>query len=283
VTDKQANADQIAFWNSAAGEQWVKSQENMDKTLAGFGQLAIDALAPQPGQAIIDVGCGCGATSLALMDAMGLGKVLGVDISAPMLARAEERAKALGLDGIQFQQADAATFDFEANSLDGIFSRFGVMFFDDPVTAFANLRSALKSRGRLSFICWRPLSDNQWTMVPMRAALEHIERPEAPPIGAPGPFAFGDHHRTQKILQDAGFSNVVIEAKNLPMVFSIAPGKPLGLQFAEMGPVGRVLMNAPDSQKDAIIASMTAALKPFVQGDQVVMDGAVWLVTATNS
>ncbi len=283
MTEKQANADQIEFWNSAAGEQWVKGQENMDKTLAGFGQLAITALAPKSGEAIIDVGCGCGATSLALMEAMGNGNVLGVDISAPMLARAEERSIELGFDNVKFQKADAAAYNFEPNSLDGVFSRFGVMFFDDPVAAFANIRSGLKSGGRLGFVCWRPLADNQWTLVPMMAAFEHIDRPEAPPAGAPGPFALGDQDSTRKMLENAGFRDVSIEAKNLPMAFSIAPDKPLGLQFAEMGPVGRLLINAPDDKKTAIIESMTAALQPFVQGDQVVMDGAVWLVTATSS
>lgn len=283
MSEKQINADQIEFWNSAAGEQWVKGQENMDKTLAGFGQLAITALAPKPGEAIIDVGCGCGATSLALMQTMGKGEVLGVDISSSMLARAEERRVELGLNSVKFEKADAAVYAFEANSLDGVFSRFGVMFFDDPVAAFANIRSGLKPGGRLSFVCWRPIADNQWTLVPMMAAFEHIERPNAPPAGAPGPFAFGDQDRTRKLLEDAGFGEVSIEAKNLPMAFSIAPDKPLGLQFAEMGPVGRLLMTAPDDKKADIIASMTTALEPFVQNDKAVLDGAVWLVTAINS
>ncbi|MEH6559165.1 MAG: class I SAM-dependent methyltransferase [Oceanicoccus sp.] len=283
MTEKPANADQIEFWNSAAGEQWVKGQETMDRTLAGFGQLAIAALAPKSGEAILDVGCGCGATSIALMETMGNGNVLGVDISAPMLARAEQRTIKLGLDSVKFRKADAASFDFEANTLDGVFSRFGVMFFDDAVAAFANIRSGLKPGGRLSFVCWRPISDNQWTLVPMMAAFEHIERPNAPPAGAPGPFAFGDKDRTKKMLEEAGFNNVSIEAKNLPMAFSITSDKPLGLQFAEMGPVGRLLINAPDDKKTAIVDSMTSALEPFVQGDQAVLDGAVWLVTATNA
>ena len=283
MTTQQTNADQIEFWNSAAGEQWVKGQENMDRTLAGFGQLAITALAPKSGEAILDVGCGCGATSLALMETMGHGNVLGVDISAPMLARAEERSIELNLASVKFQKADAAVYDFDENSLDGVFSRFGVMFFDDAVAAFANIRSGLKPGGRLSFVCWRPIPDNQWTLVPMMAAFEHIERPAPPAAGAPGPFAFGDKDRTKKMLEDAGFNNVSIEAKNLPMAFSIAPDKPLGLQFAEMGPVGRLLINAPDDKKTAIIESMTTALEPFVQGNQAVLDGAVWLVTATNS
>ena len=283
MTENAINTDQIEFWNSTAGEQWVKGQENMDKTLAGFGQLAMTALAPVSGEAVIDVGCGCGATSLALMQVMAHGKVLGVDISAPMLARAEERSLELSLDAVTFQQADAAVYDFETNSFDGVFSRFGVMFFDNPVAAFTNIRTGLKPGGRLSFVCWRPVSDNQWTRVPMMAAFEHIERPNSPAPGAPGPFAFSDQAHTRTILEDAGFCDVSIEAKNLPMAFSIAPGKPLGLQFAEMGPVGRLLVNAPDDKKTAITDSMTKALEPFVQGDQAILDGAVWLVTAKNA
>lgn len=282
MTKNEINAEQIEFWNSAAGEQWVKGQENMDKTLAVFGQVAIDALAPKAGENLVDIGCGCGATSLALMETMGSGTVLGVDISAPMLARAKQRPEESGLKGIQFQEADAAVYAFKPEALDGVFSRFGVMFFDDPVAAFANIREGMKRGGRLSFVCWRPVSENQWTLVPMMAALKHIDRPEPPPPGAPGPFAFGDKEYAAKILEDAGFSNVAFEAKNLPMAFSIAPDKPLGLQFAEMGPVGRLLMTAPDDKKSAVIDSMTEALEPFVQGDEAVMDGAVWLVTATN-
>lgn len=282
MTETKANAAQIDFWNSAAGEHWVKSQESMDKTLAGFGDLAIKALNLESGAHILDIGCGCGGTSLSLASANLQGTVTGVDISAPMLARSAQRKAELELDNVKFLQADAATYSFDSQYYDAVFSRFGVMFFDNPVNAFKNIRTGLKAGAKLSFVCWRPALENQWMMVPMMAALEHIERPELPAANAPGPFAFGDSDYTSTILKKAGFSNVSMEPMNLPMVFSIAENTSLGQQFAEMGPVGRLIVAAPEEQKNRIVDSITQALQIHIKGNNVEMEGSVWLVAADN-
>ncbi|MFT5692348.1 MAG: ubiquinone/menaquinone biosynthesis C-methylase UbiE [Oceanicoccus sp.] len=282
MSSNNSNVDQIKYWNSQAGEQWVKGRESMDKTLFEFGQLAIDALNLSSGNKVLDIGCGCGGTSFSLATKVADGRVEGVDISEPMLAHAKERRVALDIGNVDFIKGDAAVKLFSPQSFDRVFSRFGVMFFDDPVSAFKNIRSSLKSAGKLSFVCWRQASENQWTMVPTKAALKYVTIPNAADKNAPGPFAFADKVRTASILEQAGFKNVVVEAKNLPMRFPIVEGKSLGQQFAEIGPVGRIVATADDDVKQQVMESMTAALQEFVNGSQVEMDGAVWLVTADN-
>lgn len=282
MSNSRANSEQIEYWNSQAGEQWVKGRESMDNTLSAFGQLAIDSLNLSPGNHVLDVGCGCGGTSFSLAEKVGEGRVEGVDISAPMLAHARERKIELGVENVNFSKGDVAVEQFRPQSFDRVFSRFGVMFFDDPVSAFKNIRNSLKSEGKLSFVCWRQAVENQWTMVPTKAALKYISIPEVPDKKAPGPFAFGDKAYTVSILEQAGFKNVVLEAKNLPMRFPVAENKSLGQQFAEIGPVGRIVATASDDVKRQVMESMTAALQDFVNDGRVEMDGAVWLVTADN-
>jgi len=275
-----ANASQIDFWNSAAGVHWVNSQETMDHTLSVFGQLAIEPLAITHGSTILDVGCGCGDTTLAL--AHEGAEVTGVDISAPMLARANDRKVSVPDATIKFLQADAANHKFTDQYFDAVYSRFGLMFFDDPVAAFSNIRRAMKVAAKLSFVCWQPAAQNQWMRVPLAAALAHMEAPPTPPAGTPGPFAFGDEKYTASLLSAAGFTDVRLVAENRAMRFVINPGQTLGQQFAEMGPLGRLVQAAPDPLKQQIFDSITAALQDFIEGDAVVMDGAVWCVAATN-
>jgi len=275
-----ANAGQIDFWNSAAGEHWVSSQETMDRTLSVFGQLAIDALAINEASRVLDVGCGCGDTTLVL--AKTGAQVTGVDISAPMLARANSRKDQLQDENIEFLQADAASHRFPEQYFDAVYSRFGVMFFDDPVSAFLNIRRSMKAGAKLSFVCWQPAAQNQWMRVPVSAALAHIEAPPTPSAGTPGPFAFGDEQHTRSLLTAAGFADISLLPENKPMRFLINPRQTLGQQFAEMGPLGRLLQTAPNTLKQQVIDSITAVLQDFIEGDYVVMDGAVWRVAASN-
>ena len=194
------NAAQIDYWNATAGPSWVAAQEGLDIELRPWGEKAIATLAPVAGARMIDVGCGCGATTLMLAERVGPGgRVLGADISAPMLALARQRAEAAGLAQASFIQADAQTHAFEP--ADGVFSRFGVMFFADPAAAFANLRAALTERGRVVFVCWRALEHNPWMGVPVAAIAPLLpQAPQAPQPGAPGPFAFADGDRVHAIL-----------------------------------------------------------------------------------
>src|SRR6201995_2388494 len=199
----QANADQIAYWNGPNGQRWTDRQPSQDVLLAPVAQILIDRIGAKPGDRIVDIGCGCGAISIALAESVAPdGFVLGVDISAPMLARARQLApKGAPLD---FVQADATVYPFAPHSFDFVVSRFGVMFFAEPALSFANLRKALLPNGRVVFACWREPKQNPWMMAPLQAVYRHVSR--LPQVGpeAPGPFAFASEERVTRILREAG-------------------------------------------------------------------------------
>jgi len=274
-----ANADQIAFWNAEAGETWAAMQARLDRQIQSLGALAIEALAPAAGERVIDVGCGCGQTTLALAQRLGpTGSVLGVDVSAPMLAVA--RARSGETAGVRFLQADAQTHVFEPGGADAVFSRFGVMFFADPIAAFANLRAAVSPGGRLAFVCWRPMELNLFMTVPLMAALPHLTAPPAPPDpAAPGPFAFADATRVTGILARAGWSQISMA----PHDEAIGGGtlEETVETALRIGPLGRVLREQPASAPAARNA-VRDALKPYVGERGVALPSASWIVTATN-
>lgn len=274
-----ANADQIAYWNSQVGETWVGQQDRLDRQLSPLGQTAMAALDLAADERVIDIGCGCGQTSLELASEVGPdGTVLGVDISAPMLGVARRRAAQAGLGNVQFLEADGQTHLFKQGGADALFSRFGVMFFADPPAAFTNLRKALRPGGRLAFVCWRPMVENQWMLLPLQAALQHIPPPPPPddPF-APGPFAFADPDRVRGILTAAGFSRIEITAHDTRIGGnSLEETVELSLR---VGPLGRLLGEHPD-QRGLVTESLRAALEPHAGPSGVYQAAAVWIVTA---
>lgn len=275
-----ANADQIAYWNAQAGETWVALQDRLDRQLSPLGQTAMAALDLAADDRVIDIGCGCGQTSLELAGEVGSdGTVLGVDISAPMLDVARRRAAAANLGNVQFLEADGQTHPFKAGGADALFSRFGVMFFEDPPVAFANLRKALRPGGRLGFVCWRPMAENQWMLLPLQAALPHLP-PLAPPLDphAPGPFAFADAERVRGILTAAGFSRIEINAHDTKIGGN---GLEESVETAlKVGPLGRML-GEHLGQRGAVTEAVREALAPHAGPSGVYMSAAVWIVTAS--
>src|SRR5215475_969686 len=210
------NEAEITYWNNAGGRHWVERQQSQDIVLGPILQAALERAQLRQGERVIDIGCGTGASSVALAERAGpSGQVLGVDVSAPMLARAAERLPPGA--PVKFVRADATTYPFESAAFDLLFSRFGVMFFAEPARAFANLRAALKPGGRLTFACWRKINENPWLQVPLHAAYEHV--PRLPPPGAedPGPFAFANEQRVHRILDEAGFRSVVLEPRDFQL------------------------------------------------------------------
>ncbi len=277
-----SNAQQIEYWNSDAARSWVRLQTRLDQLFHPLTQVALEHAAPRPGDRAIDVGCGCGATVLELARRVGPGgHVLGIDISGPMLDLARRRTAEAGYTQATLMQADMSTYAFTPQDFDLAFSRFGVMFFADPVAAFANLRRALKPSGRLVFVCFRPLSENAWVLAQL-TAVRHLLPPSPPPgPEEPGQFAFADPDRVRRILGEAGFHDITF-TKHDPMMKLAGPG---GAEQAaeissQIGPIARALIGAPESLKTAVRDALATAFRQHDGPDGIVHPGANWIVAA---
>ena len=270
------NSDQIEFWNGSTATNWVADEELMDKLLAPLSRHVIARADIKPDDAVIDIGCGCGGTSMAMAEAGA--RVLGIDVSAPMLARAREHADSN--DRLEFIEADAQAHAFEAQ-FDVLFSRFGVMFFADPVAAFANLRTALKPTGRLCFICWQAMSENPWLAAPMAAAQPFLPPPpaEAPDPKAPGPFSFADPDHLSGVLTNAGFSDVAVEAYPVEMQLGENLADAMAF-YTRVGPLSGALAGMEPVDRDAAVAAVAEALGALDSGSGIALPGGCWIATA---
>ncbi len=281
------NQEQRRYWNEQAGPRWVATGDELDKQLVPLSEALFARAAARPGERVLDVGCGTGGTALALARAVGpSGRVTGIDISATMLAAARERARcerAAGLAPLEFVEADAQTTPPPGGPFDLLFSRFGVMFFADPLAAFRNLRAGLAPAGRLCFLCWQSLAANPWASLPGQAIAPHVPPAPPPAPGAPGPFAFGDAERLQRILADAGFAKLEIDPLEADFPFP-AGGVDAAVDFLQrMGPCSAPLAQAEPAAREAALAALRAALAPHVAGDRVALRSATWLVGARAS
>ncbi len=277
--DGRPNAAQIEYWNAGGGTTWAAFQALLDRQLDPLGRAVIDALAPNPGERILDVGCGCGHTTVELAAIVGdSGRVVGADISRPMLEVARTRDLPEGVSRPTFIEADAQVARFDDAPFDAIFSRFGVMFFADTVAAFANLRSALKPGGRFGFVAWRSPSENLWMRLPAEAAAPLLP-PRAPSDpDAPGPYRLADGDLIKRCLDAAGFSDISIRPHDVP-VGGLALDDALRLAL-KVGPLGAALREFPDKAND-VIAAVREVLEGHVDAEgRVYMPSASWIVTA---
>lgn len=274
--------DQHAFWNNVQGPKWVRLQALIDPTLAPIGLATIDRLAPRPGEHVLDVGCGCGETSLELAARISPnGAVTGVDISAPMLAVARKRAEQAGAP-ITFIEANAQTHAFPPDSVDCIFSRFGVMFFDDFEAAFSNLRRAVKPGGRMALGAWRTRKDNPWAMTAVPIARPHVELPPRPGPGDPGQFAFEEEAFVRGFLERAGWSDIGFERLDVDLRVGDAVDDAADF-LIEMGPVAAPLSVASAEIRAQVGRELRQALEDHVRPDGVFLGSSTWIITAQKS
>jgi SAM-dependent methyltransferase len=276
------NAEQIRYWSETAGPRWVAFGAELDRVIRPLGLAAMARAGLVAGERVLDVGCGCGDTSLELGRRVGpSGTVLGVDISAVMLEHARQRARAADMPQVRFENADAQTHPFRAGSVDVVFSRFGVMFFSDAVAAFTNLARALGPAGRLAFVCWQSLERNPWLRVPLLAASQHVALPPPPAPDAPGPFSLADDTRVRGILARAGFGQVACEA--LDTTLTLGSALDGAVDFAlQAGPTAALLREASDAQRAAVTAAVHDALVPFQGAAGVCLPAAAWLVSGAR-
>ncbi|MDF1670765.1 MAG: class I SAM-dependent methyltransferase [Roseovarius sp.] len=279
------NADQAEYWSSPAGQTWATHQVQMDTLLAGVLDVVVAQGAPAAGEHVVDIGCGTGASSLLLARRVGQnGRVTALDIGEPLLTMAQDRAQAAALDNLEFVLGDAQTYEFPPQAADLVISRFGVMFFSDPVAAMANLRRATRKGGRLAMICWQGAPENPWFMLPMKAAMARLGRPDPMDPIAPGPMAFKDITRITGILRDAGWA----QAKGENVEVDLIP--PQTLEAATemaitIGPATRLIgeKNASDADIAEIKAACKAAFAQYQTEAGLRIPGRVIVYTARNN
>ncbi len=273
----EINQDQKEFWNGPGGEAWVTGQETLDAAMRPVTEVLLRAAAVSKSDIVTDIGCGTGETTLEI--AKQAASALGVDVSAPMLALAKDRAAKLGLANVQFEQRDVQTEELQSGATLAT-SRFGVMFFEDPVAAFANIRRQMSDDGRLCFACWKAPRVNTWVSLPMSVVRQHIEVDAPADPRAPGPFAFADEEYVRSVLKGAGWKNVGLEPVEFDMAWGDSP-EAAAHGLIERGPLRRIFVgdsSVPEETKQTIIKGIEDALPASKDG--IFLKGAIWIVTA---
>ena len=274
------NEQQVEYWNGPPGERWAALQDSIDRNLGHITQGFIPFVGAKPGQRVLDIGCGCGTTTLTFAQAVRPdGSIAGVDISRPMLAVARARASAANAE-ISFIEADASTHDFQP-VFDLVVSRFGVMFFADPPAAFRNIRRALVPGGTLAFVCWRALAENAWAAAPIAAARPLLPPQEPPDPYAPGPFAFAERERLDGILAAAGFRAIHIEKFDGHMEMGATP-EAAAREALNIGPLARAAAELDDATREKVRAVVASTMAQFENSSGVFAPVACWFVRAKN-
>ncbi len=279
------NAEMQEFWNGEGGRRWLNFEDRLTASLQPFGARALEVAGVAADEAVLDIGCGCGPNTLDLAVRVGpYGRVQGVDISDALVAKARANAEAAGAKNVAFDCLDAQTTDLGSDSYDLCFSRFGVMFFDQPVIAFNNMFNALKPGGRLVFACWAKAALNHWVARPLEVVARHVPLPPPPAPDAPGPFSLGDEQRTQDILAQAGFKDIVIEPYTASLVLGDDADEAVRF-LMQLAPSGGAINAAdPDAETRAAIArDLTGLVAEYQQGARVVSEGVALIVQAAKN
>lgn len=270
--------DQKTLWNQTSGQTWVELQALLDRLYQPIAERLVERAFPGVGGRVMDIGCGAGATTLAMARRLGpAGMCLGVDISGPLVAAATARAAAQDLGTARFVEADAQTYDTGGEPFDAIMSRFGVMFFPDFDAAFTNLRRGARPGAGLVFVCWRSAADNPLTDIPVQAAAPYLPPRPAPDLHAPGRFAFADPGRVRGILARTGWHDVDIQPLDAPTPIGLDELTTLSLK---LGPLPLALRDESDAVRARVERAVRARLEQEVEHGVVKMSAACWLVTA---
>src|SRR5215213_240235 len=274
------NVEQAAAWDGPSGAAWVAREQFQNAALAPHTERLFAAAAVQRSDHVLDVGCGTGDTTRVAARLAVDGHALGVDLSTAMLARATERAAAEGLANVTFAHADAQVHAFAEARFDVVLSRFGVMFFADPVAAFANLARATVPGGRLAVVTWQPVRGNDWIEVP-RAALA-LGR-ELPPLAedVPGPFGLADVARIRRILDDAGWSDVHLDDARVAYEYGADPGD-AARHASEIGVLRGLVEDLDDVQRSRAMDALTEAMAEHATPDGVRLESRTWVVSAVR-
>lgn len=272
---------QATLWNDVVGDAWVRHVGSFDATLAPFGDAVIQRLHPDPGDRVLDVGCGAGTTTLGLAATVAPGEVVGVDLSARMLGEARRRVDAGNVANIRLVEADVQTTDLGDGDFDLAFSRCGVMFFPDPVAAFSNIAKAIKPGGRMGFVCFMSAMENPFIMVPVLASAAHLDLPPPPQPGDPSPFSLADPDQTWALLETSGFSDVEIEpGPDEGVLYGASDLERLAEGLLEQNPAtGALMANAEQSTRSAAIHAAAEAIGEHCEDDVVRMGAGSWIVT----
>ncbi|MBV8889143.1 MAG: methyltransferase domain-containing protein [Alphaproteobacteria bacterium] len=268
MPESAANAAMQRHWNEVAGPRWVRLGGVQEARNVEVAALLIREARPAPGERVLDIGCGTGATALPLAEAVGQkGQVTGIDISEPMLEVARRRVAERGLTNVTLLLADAQEYPLPEAEFDLLTSRFGVMFFADPVAAFRNLIGAARPSGRLCLAVWAGIADNLHWQIPYEIALRRVGPPAPQPPHAPGPLAFSDADYLRGILEAAGFADVAIAPRAFEVIGESAAQE--GELAAMLGPAGRLLdeKQADDATRQAIAAETAAAFAARARPD----------------
>jgi SAM-dependent methyltransferase len=276
----EANRAQRELWSGEGVQQYLQQRERWEAIWKPFGAAMLDAAALQPGEWVLDVGCGDGGTTMEAAERVApRGVVVGVDISAPMLALAGQRVAARGGEGIELLEADAQVHPFEGGAFDAVISRFGTMFFADPEAAFTNLARALRPGGRLVSVCWQDPTKIEWAAVAIGAAAAHLGLPDFGPPGFPGPFALAEGVRLRRIVETGGFFDVTLESVTRP--HRVGDDVDDVVAFITALDESRALFAGKPEEKVALaVDAIRDALTPYAGPDGVVMDATAWLVAA---
>ena len=276
-----ANVEMAEAWDGDEGAAWVAQADAHDRVVTGHHAILMEAAAVEPDHHVLDVGCGNGRTTLDAASAASSGDALGVDLSGPMLREARARATREGITNARFAQADAQVHAFEPNSFDRVVSRFGCMFFGDPLAAFTNIHGAMRDGGRVAMLSWQPVERNEWLQT-VRGAIAMGRDIPSPPVGAPGPFGLADDDMVRELLAAAGFRSVEVAGVHEPMRLGRTAEEALDFALAT-GFVRFLLSSLDPTQRAQAEANLVAAIDEHLSDDGVTLASAAWLITGVKS